>query len=384
VEPEVLRLIMDSLRYFAIECHVDGFRFDLASALARGLYDLDRLSAFFDTIHQDPVLSQVKIIAEPWVVGPGGYQVGNFPVLWSEWNGIYRDVVRDFWRGEAPLNEFASRFTGSSDLYESDGRKPFASVNFVTAHDGFTLADLTAYNEKHNEENLEDSQDGTDDNRSWNGGVEGPTDDPEVNELRWRQRRNFLATLLLSQGVPMLLGGDEMARTQGGNNNAWCQDNEVSWFDWNLEPEAVRLREFTQRLVALRAAEPVFRREHFLEGDEADTVLPDIWWFRLDGRRMTRKQWEDGELRWLGVFLNGSSTGMEDARGRPVEGGSFLLLINASEHDIEFQLPASRFGAEWALEFATAAPSAEPGSATFRAREQLFITARSMTVLRRR
>ncbi|MCW3039757.1 MAG: glgX, partial [Solirubrobacterales bacterium] len=383
VEPEVLRLIMDSLRYFVIDCHVDGFRFDLASALARGLYDVDRLSAFFDTIHQDPVLSQVKLIAEPWDVGPGGYQVGNFPVLWSEWNGPYRDVIRDFWRGEAPLNEFAQRFTGSSDLYGDDGRRPFASINFVTAHDGFTLADLTAFNEKHNEENLEDSQDGTDDNRSWNCGAEGPTEDAEVNELRWRQRRNFLTTLLLSQGVPMLLGGDEMARSQGGNNNAWCQDNEVSWFDWNLDEDAVALQDFTRRVVALRHAEPVFRREQFLEGDDADTVLPDIWWFRLDGRRMTRKQWEDDELRWLGVFLNGSSTSMRDERGRPVEGDSFLLLINASEHDVEFQLPAARFGASWWLEVTTAQPEAEARSRRWAARDEVFITARSMTMLRR-
>ena len=240
VHPSVLRLIMDSLRYWVIECHVDGFRFDLASALARELYDVDRLSAFFDVIHQDPVLSQVKLIAEPWDVGPGGYQVGNFPVLWSEWNGIYRDVVRDFWRGQASVGEFASRFTGSSDLYESDGRQPFASINFITAHDGFTLRDLVSYNEKHNEANLEDNRDGTDDNRSWNCGVEGETDDPEVNALRARQMRNFLATLFLSQGVPMLLGGDEIGRTQGGNNNAWCQDNEISWFEWGLRGAAGR------------------------------------------------------------------------------------------------------------------------------------------------
>ena len=223
---------MDSLRYWVVECHVDGFRFDLASALARGLYDVDRLSAFFDVIHQDPVLSQVKLIAEPWDVGPGGYQVGNFPVLWSEWNGIYRDVMRDFWRGEASVGEFASRLTGSSDLYEDDGRHPFASINFITAHDGFTLRDLVSYNDKHNEANLEDNRDGTDDNRSWNCGVEGETDDPEINALRARQQRNFLTTLILSQGTPMLLGGDEFGRTQHGNNNAWCQDNEISWFDW--------------------------------------------------------------------------------------------------------------------------------------------------------
>ena len=248
VHPSVLRLIMDSLRYFVTECHVDGFRFDLASALAREFYDVDRLSAFFDVIHQDPVLSQVKLIAEPWDVGPGGYQVGNFPILWSEWNGIYRDTMRDFWRGEATVAEFASRFGGSADLYESDGRKPFASVNFITAHDGFTLRDLVSYDEKHNEANGEENRDGTDDNRSWNCGVEGPTDDPAINALRARQQRNFLATLLLSQGVPMLLGGDEWGRTQGGNNNAWCQDNEISWFDWErVRRGAARVHEAADR-----------------------------------------------------------------------------------------------------------------------------------------
>src|ERR1700712_980281 len=281
VHPSSLRLIMDSLRHFVTEYHVDGFRFDLASALARELYDVDRLSSFFDTIHQDPVLSQVKLIAEPWDVGPGGYQVGNFPVLWSEWNGMYRDVVRDFWRGEASVAEFASRFTGSSDLYESDGRHPFASINFITAHDGFPLADLVSYNEKHNEANKEDNRDGTDDNRSWNCGVEGPTDDPEIIELRARQKRNFISTLLLSQGVPMLLGGDEVCRTQGGNNNAWCQDNEISWFEWSVGEEGEALLSFTKRAIALRQEHPVFRRRHFLLGTPSEaTGLPDAWWFR--------------------------------------------------------------------------------------------------------
>ncbi len=266
VHPSVLRLIMDSLRYWVTECHVDGFRFDLASALAREFFDVDRLSAFFDVIHQDPVLSQVKLIAEPWDVGPGGYQVGNFPVLWSEWNGVYRDTMRDYWRGFANCGEFAERLSGSSDLYESDGREPFASINFITAHDGFTLADLVSYNDKHNEANLEDNHDGTDDNRSWNCGVEGQTDDPAVLALRARQQRNFLTTLLISQGTPMLLGGDEIGRTQRGNNNAWCQDNELSWYDWSDSPEKDQLREFTRRLIALRRAHPVFRRESFLRG----------------------------------------------------------------------------------------------------------------------
>jgi isoamylase len=380
--PAVLRLIMDSLRYWVTQCHVDGFRFDLASTLARGLYDVDRLSAFFDTIHQDPVLSQVKLIAEPWDVGPGGYQVGNFPVLWSEWNGMYRDVVRDFWRGEASLGDFSARFAGSSDLYESDGRKPFASINFVTAHDGFTLRDLVSYNEKHNEANQESNRDGTDDNRSWNHGAEGPTDDPEVNALRLRQQRNFIATLLLSQGVPMLLGGDEISRTQYGNNNGWCQDNEISWYDWNLGDEGRELLEWTRRLIRLRTEEPVFRREHFLEGDRGDG-LPDVWWFRRDGRRMTRRDWEDHELGWLGVFLSGEHTDSVDAHGEPVHGGSFLVLLNVSADDVMFQLPAARLGSRWTVELTSADPGLQPGERELRAREELFMTARSITVLRR-
>jgi glycogen operon protein len=380
--PAVLRLIMDSLRHWVTECHVDGFRFDLASTLARGLYDVDRLSAFFDTIHQDPVLSQVKLIAEPWDVGPGGYQVGNFPVLWSEWNGIYRDVVRDFWRGAASLADFAERFAGSSDLYESDGRKPFASINFVTAHDGFTLNDLVSYNEKHNDANQEDNKDGTDDNRSWNCGVEGPTDDPEVNGLRARQRRNFIATLLLSQGVPMLLGGDEICRSQGGNNNGWCQDNEVSWYDWSLDDQGRELLDWTRQLIRLRLDEPVFRREHFLEGDRSDG-LPDVWWFRRDGRRMARRDWENRELGWLGVFLSGDHTDMVDAHGQPVHGDSFLVVVNVSSEDVTFQLPAARLGTRWTVELTSADPGLQAGIRELRAREELFMSSRSLTVLRR-
>ncbi|HWX08540.1 MAG TPA: glycogen debranching protein GlgX, partial [Gaiellaceae bacterium] len=274
VHPSVLRLIMDSLRYFVIDCHVDGFRFDLASALAREFYEVDRLSAFFDTIHQDPVLSQVKLIAEPWDVGPGGYQVGNFPVLWAEWNGIYRDTMRDFWRAQANVADFASRFTGSSDLYQGDGRTPSASINFITAHDGFTLRDLVSFNEKHNEANGESNKDGSDDNRSWNCGVEGSTDDPAINALRARQQRNFLTTLLLSQGVPMILGGDEFGRSQRGNNNAWCQDNELSWFDWSSQDED--LLAFARQLIQLRRDHPVFRRSAFLTGREVrGSGLPD-------------------------------------------------------------------------------------------------------------
>src|SRR3954463_3793697 len=314
VHPSVLRLIMDSLRYFVIDCHVDGFRFDLASALAREFYDVDRLSAFFDTIHQDPILSQVKLIAEPWDVGPGGYQVGNFPVLWAEWNGIYRDIMRDFWRTEANVGEFASRFTGSSDLYQHDGRSPYASVNFITAHDGFTLRDLVSYNDKHNEANGENNQDGTDDNRSWNHGAEGQTDDPEVNAVRARQQRNFLTTLFLSQGVPMLLGGDELGRTQGGNNNAWCQDNEISWFRWTEADD--ELIDFTRRVIELRNNHPVFRRQHFLTGREVlGSGLPDVWWFRPDGRRMTQKDWNAPNAYTLGVFLNGREIPSRTADG---------------------------------------------------------------------
>jgi glycogen operon protein len=379
VHPSVLRLIMDSLRYFVIDCHVDGFRFDLASALAREFYEVDRLSAFFDTIHQDPVLSQVKLIAEPWDVGPGGYQVGNFPVLWAEWNGLYRDTMRDFWRAQANVGQFASRFTGSSDLYQSDGRAPFASINFITAHDGFTLRDLVSYNDKHNEANGENNKDGTDDNRSWNHGVEGPTDDPEINALRARQQRNFLTTLLLSQGVPMLLGGDEFGRSQRGNNNAWCQDNEISWFNWD-EADA-ELREFTQRLIALRQAHPVFRRSKFLTGhDVKDSGLPDVWWFRPDGRRMTQKDWQREDAHTLGVFLNGEEIPEHTPDGRDVVDDSFLLLFNAYGESITFTLPTRRFGARWQVEIATG----EGGPAGIvPARAQVPLEGRSLALLRR-
>jgi isoamylase len=380
VHPSVLRLIMDSLRYWVIDCHVDGFRFDLASALARELYDVDRLSAFFDVIHQDPVLSQVKLIAEPWDLGPGGYQVGNFPVLWTEWNGIYRDSMRDVWRGEAGVAEFASRFTGSSDLYESDGRHPSASINFVTAHDGFTLADLVSYNDKHNEANGEGGNDGTDDNRSWNCGAEGPSDDPEVVALRERQQRNFLTTLLLSQGVPMIVAGDEMGRTQHGNNNAWCQDNEISWVDWDVDEDGEALREFTRRLLALRRAHPIFRRTHFLNGRGSPSGVPDAWWFRPDGRRMTAGDWQDADRRVLGVFLNGRGLGSLDAEGEPIVDSSFVLLLNAHHEDVVFSLPPRRFGPRWQVELSTAYPSAPASVLT--ARGSAHVTARSLLLLR--
>jgi isoamylase len=379
VHPSVLRLIMDSLRYFVIECHVDGFRFDLASALAREFYEVDRLSAFFDTIHQDPVLSQVKLIAEPWDVGPGGYQVGNFPVLWAEWNGIYRDTMRDFWRAQANVADFARRFTGSSDLYQDDGRTPFASINFITAHDGFTLRDLVSYNEKHNEANGEGNKDGTDDNRSWNCGVEGPTDDPLVSALRARQQRNFLATLLLSQGVPMILGGDEFGRTQGGNNNAWCQDNEISWFDWaRADPQ---LLAFTEHLIRLRREHPVFRRSAFLTGREVcDSGLPDVWWFRTDGRRMTQKDWQREDARTLGVFLNGLEIPTRAPDGERIVDDSFLLLFNAHFEPVTFTLPTRRFGARWIVELSTGDGLPEgpiPG------RTEVVVQDRALVLLRR-
>ncbi len=379
VQPSVLRLIMDSLRYWVSECHVDGFRFDLASALARELYDVDRLSTFFDTIHQDPVLSQVKLIAEPWDVGPGGYQVGNFPVRWSEWNGMYRDTMRDFWRGEASVADFASRFTGSSDLYESDGRHPFASINFITAHDGFTLRDLVSYNDKHNEANQEDNRDGTDDNRSWNHGAEGETDDAEVNAMRARQQRNFLATLLLSQGTPMLLGGDEFGRSQGGSNNAWCQDNEISWFDWEAMGGDGELHAFTRRLIALRREHPVFRRRQFLNGAEG-SGLPDVWWFRPDGRRMTKADWDDSSARRLGMFLNGKAIAASGEHGERVVDDSFVLLFNAGHEDASFTLPGRRFGREWTCELRT--DGVEPG-ATHAAADAVALAARSLVLLRR-
>jgi isoamylase len=376
--PSVLRLIMDSLRYFALECHVDGFRFDLASTLARELYEVDRLSSFFDVIHQDPVLSQLKLIAEPWDVGPGGYQVGNFPVLWTEWNGAYRDSVRDFWRGGAPLSDFAQRFTGSADLYEGDGRRPTASVNFVTAHDGFTLADLVSFNEKHNEANQEDNRDGADDNRSWNCGVEGDTDDAAVLALRARQQRNLLVTLLLSQGTPMLLGGDEFGRSQGGNNNGWCQDNELSWFDWDAADHD--LQDFTRRVIALRQSEPVFRRRDFLGGEEhAESGLPDVLWLCPDGSEMDEADWAREDSRALAVFLNGEAIPHYDREGNPIRGDSFVIVVNAHHEPIEFTI-AEHVGKAWTVELRTDEPSSGEvvgGGST------LIAEGRSMVILRR-
>ena len=382
--PNTLKLITDSLRYWVTECHVDGFRFDLASTLARGLYDVGRLSSFFDVIHQDPVLSQVKLIAEPWDVGPGGYQVGNFPVLWAEWNGVYRDVVRDFWRGHAPVSALATRLAGSTDLYGDAGRQPTASINFITAHDGFTLADLVSYDRKHNEANGEGGRDGTDDNRSWNCGAEGPTDDPEINALRRRQHLNLLTTLLLSQGVPMVLGGDELGRSQHGNNNAWCQDSALTWFDWELPERNAELLATARRLIALRRAEPVFRRLSFFEGaPPAPGLPPDVWWFRTDGRHMTKADWQDDGRRTLGLFLNGEAIPERDDIGRPIRGDSFLVLVNGGHEDAAFRLPARRFGRRWALELTTADPKEEPGAWSARPGEEVSVIARSITVLRK-
>ena len=384
VNPSVLRLIMDSLRYFVLECHVDGFRFDLASALAREFHDVDRLSAFFDIIHQDPVLSQVKLIAEPWDVGEGGYQVGNFPVLWTEWNGMYRDTIRDFWRGRSPVAEFARRFTGSSDLYQSDGRRPFASINYVTCHDGYTLRDLVSYEQRHNEANLEGNQDGTTDNRSWNCGAEGETDDAAVNALRDRQTRNFLATLLLSHGVPMLLAGDELRNSQQGNNNAYCQDNELSWLDWELDERGRSLQGFTRRLISVRRMHPVFRRPTFLTGSEhEESGAPDVWWFRPDGRAMTRGDWERGDALALGAFLNGAEIAAETRQGEPILDDSFLVLFNAWRDPLSFRLPPVRFGRRWALELSTADPDLAPGAWETPVRGHVEVPERSLRLLRR-
>ena len=339
--PRVLQLMMDSLRYWVLEMHVDGFRFDLASALARELQDVDRLGMFFDTLRQDPVLSRVKLIAEPWDLGAGGYQVGNFPHGWAEWNDKYRDTMRAYWKGDGGLiGEFARRLTGSSDLYGSSGRQPYASINFVTAHDGFTLQDLVSYDAKHNEANGEDNRDGSDNNLSWNCGVEGPTDDPAINALRARQVRNLLATLLLSRGVPMLVAGDEMGRTQGGNNNAYCQDNATSWVDWTPSEARTRLMEFARRMVKLRNDHPVFRRRTFLPKHTPKSgAAPGIAWLKPDGTEMTDDEWSHDFARCLGAYLAGDAFGEVDARGHPANDDDFLVLFNAHHDGIDFNLP---------------------------------------------
>jgi isoamylase len=383
MHPRTLQLIMDSLRYWVLEMHVDGFRFDLAAALARELHDVDRLGAFFDIIHQDPVLSRTKLIAEPWDIGEGGYQVGNFPPGWSEWNGKYRDCVRDYWRGQdQTLAEFGARLTGSSDLYEADGRRPHASINFVTAHDGFTLRDLVSFNDKHNEANGEDSRDGESHNRSWNCGVEGPTDDGAVNALRARQQRNVLATLLLSQGVPMLLGGDELGRTQQGNNNAYCQDNELSWYDWNRVDEA--LREFTRQAIRLRREHPVFRRRRWFQGRPIHGgSVSDIGWFRSDGQEMSDDDWQTGFAKSLGVFLNGEGLTAPDREGNRIIDDSFLVLFNAHHEPLTFRLPDREWGRRWVTVLDTRDERPRADGPVHAAGADLKVEARSMVVLRR-
>jgi len=365
--PHALQLIMDSLRYWVLEMHVDGFRFDLAAALARELHEVDRLSAFFELVQQDPVVSQVKLIAEPWDVGDGGYQVGKFPPLWSEWNGKYRDTVRDFWRGQpAALPEFASRLSGSSDLYETSARRPVASVNFVTCHDGFTLTDLVSYDHKHNEANGDNNTDGTDDNRSWNCGAEGPTGDPAIGGLRARQARNFLVTLFCSQGVPMLLAGDELGRTQHGNNNAYCQDNDVSWVNWDEAARHPGLAEFTSALSALRREHPVFRRRRFFSGRQLGpdgSALRDILWLTPAGTEMTIDDWRSGFARSLGVFLNGHAITEPGPRGEAIVDCDFLLLFNAHSEPVAFTLPGPELAKSWQVVVDTARPEAVPGSA---------------------
>jgi glycogen operon protein len=385
--PRVLQLIMDSLRYWVLEMHVDGFRFDLASTLARELHDVDRLSAFFDIIHQDPVLSQVKLIAEPWDLGEGGYQVGNFPPGWAEWNGRYRDTIRRYWKGDGrQVAELAYRLSGSSDLYEGGGRRPHASINFVTAHDGFTLHDLVAYNQKHNEANGEHNSDGTDDNLSWNCGVEGPTSRPSILALRERQKRNILATLLLSQGVPMLCGGDEMGRTQRGNNNAYCQDTEISWVDWNLSKPQQSLLTFTRSLIALRQQHPVFRRRRFFQGRRIrGAEVKDLSWLRPDGKEMTDEDWAKGYVRCLGVRLAGHAIEEKDAKGRPLLDETFLMLLNAHHEPRPFTLPAHKRGVRWQPVFDTALYNADGKPvALYRGGEQYDLEARSLALLRLR
>jgi glycogen operon protein len=384
--PHTLQLIMDSLRYWVLEMHVDGFRFDLAATLARELHDVDRLSAFFDLVQQDPVVSQVKLIAEPWDVGEGGYQVGNFPGHWTEWNGKYRDTVRDYWRGEpATLGEFASRLTGSSDLYEATGRRPGASINFVTAHDGFTLHDLVSYNEKHNEANGEGNRDGESHNRSWNCGVEGPTEDPEIIKLRCRQMRNFLVTLMVSQGTPMIAHGDEMGRTQQGNNNVYCQDSELSWMDWSLTGRNADLLEFTKKVTTLRRDHPVFRRRRFFDSTPIRTgaQVRDIAWLTPAGREMTLEDWDSGFGKSITVFLNGAAIPEPDARGSRVVDDSFLLIFNAHDADLDFVVPEGPYGRRWKACIDTADPEGNT-DLVLRAGDKITLEARSVIVLCRK
>lgn len=383
--PQILKLIMDSLRYWVEQMHVDGFRFDLASALARELYDVNSLAAFFDIIHQDPILSNVKLIAEPWDVGEGGYQVGNFPLLWSEWNGKYRDTVRDFWRGEDnTLTEFAYRLTGSPDLYQANGKLPYASINFITAHDGFTLRDLVSYNEKHNHANGEDNHDGESHNRSWNCGAEGETDDPAILKLRSRQQRNFLTTLLLSQGVPMLLGGDEMGRSQQGNNNAYCQDNEITWFNWNLSSEQQELLAFTQDLIAFRHQHPVFhRRNWFQRRAIAGSQVSDLGWYHPDGSGFTQDQWQDHQLtKAMTVFLNGKELSAPDSKGKRFVDNSFLVFFNGYGEQTAFMIPEALQAWHWEAVIDTNQSRLLSGETGYIADKEVVLNALSVLVLK--
>ena len=378
--PHTLQLIMDSLRYWVTEMHVDGFRFDLAAALARQFYDVDRLSAFFDIIHQDPVLSQVKLVAEPWDVGPGGYQVGNFPVRWAEWNGAFRDTVRDFWRGSGTIRDLAYRLTGSSDLYQGEGRQPSASINFVTAHDGFTLRDLVSYNQKHNEANLESNRDGSDDNRSWNCGAEGDTADAAVTALRARQMRNLITTVLVSQGCPMMLSGDEIARTQRGNNNAYCQDNELSWLDWEGADQP--MREFVERVIRLRREQPVLRRRHFFSGQTIyGSGRKDIAWFLPGGDEMTDREWFDPAQRSLGMILNGEEIPDRDPRGQRIRGDTLMVLLHSGANDIEWLVPQG-WGDVWTVLVDTAQDQDGEEGQVVRTAAHIVVHARSLVVLR--
>jgi glycogen operon protein len=385
-QPRVLQLIMDSLRYWVQEMHVDGFRFDLASALARELHEVDRLGAFFDILLQDPVLSQVKLIAEPWDLGEGGYQVGNFPVGWGEWNDRYRDTMRAYWKGDGgQIAEFARRLTGSSDLYERSGRKPYASVNFITAHDGFTLHDLVSYNSKHNEANGEGNRDGTDNNNSWNCGVEGPSEDVQINRLRAQQKRNLLATLFFSQGVPMLVAGDEMGRTQKGNNNAYCQDNDISWVNWALTSADRDLLAFTQRVITLRREHPVFRRRNFFQGRPIrGSDIKDLHWLKPDGSEMDDQEWAHDYARCLGVYLSGDSMQERDRRGHPIRDSNFLLLFNSHHQTIPFQLPTLCVGCEWLTVLDTCLPGDLEPDGLFPGGEAYPLEGRSLALLKQR
>jgi isoamylase len=384
--PRVLQLIMDSLRYWVLEMHVDGFRFDLAATLARELHEVDRLGAFLDIIHQDPVLSQVKLIAEPWDIGEGGYQVGNFPVGWAEWNDRYRDTVRAYWKGDGGVaGDLAYRITGSSDLYAHSGRRPYASINFVTAHDGFTLQDLVSYNEKHNEANGENNQDGNNNNLSWNCGVEGPTDDPNILALRAKQKRNLLATLFLSQGVPMLYQGDAVGHTQLGNNNAYCQDSSISWVNWDLQPQDRDLLAFVQRLINLRKRHPIFRRRRFFQGRPIKGAnVKDVLWLNPAGHEMSEDEWRDSSVRCLGMFLSGQGLDETDERGRKLSDENFLVLLNAHHEDVEFVLPAYRPGARWTAWMDTSREGGLRPADTYDSAASYPLQARSMVVLMER